>query len=74
MSLCDRIPQDAESVIRVQALRRHSGCPMCLASLCSVPAAQEPAQSPSARAASRSNKQGNPFEFLQLLASLTKRW
>ncbi|MEW5304544.1 MAG: hypothetical protein WDW36_007149 [Sanguina aurantia] len=37
-------------------------------------AKQEPAQSPSARAASRSNKQGNPFEFLQLLASLTKRW
>lgn len=48
--------------------------PLCFASLFCIPVAQEPAQSPSARAASRSDKQGNPFEFFQLLASLTKRW
>lgn len=30
--------------------------------------------SPAAKAAQRRDKQGNPFEFLELLMSLTKRW
>lgn len=30
--------------------------------------------SPAQQAAARKDKQGNPFEFLQLLISLVKRW
>jgi len=35
---------------------------------------KDEALTPAARMAARKNKSGNPFEFFQLLASLTKRW
>jgi hypothetical protein len=44
------------------------------AALLPRPPLQAPKLSPAQQLAQRKNKQGNPFEFLGLLMSLTKRW